>query len=44
MAATPDGRRMLTTEARGPADAAEALGRQVADQLRAQGAEEVLAP
>jgi hydroxymethylbilane synthase len=43
MVATPDGRRMLTTEACGPADAAEALGLQVADQLRAQGAEDILA-
>ena len=34
---------MLTAEARGPASAPEALGLQVADQLRAQGAEDILA-
>jgi hydroxymethylbilane synthase len=43
MVATPDGKRMLTAEARGPATAPEALGLQVAAQLRAQGAEDILA-
>lgn len=43
MVATPDGSRMLTAEARGPASAPEALGLQVAAQLRAQGAEDILA-
>lgn len=42
MVATPDGCRMLTAEARGPASAPEALGLHVAAQLRAQGADDIL--
>jgi hydroxymethylbilane synthase len=43
MVATPDGRRIATADASGPADAPEALGRQIADALRAQDAAEILA-
>ena len=41
--AAPDGSRMASAELRGdPADA-EALGQSLADELRARGAEEILA-
>jgi hydroxymethylbilane synthase len=43
MVATPDGKRVATAEARGPADAAEQLGRQVADLLQLQDAHAILA-
>lgn len=43
MVATPDGQRMATAEAFGPADAPEALGRQVAEALAAQDAAGILA-
>lgn len=43
MVATPDGKRIATAEATGPADAPEALGSQVAQALQAQGAEDILA-
>ncbi|MGV8894252.1 MAG: hydroxymethylbilane synthase [Burkholderiaceae bacterium] len=43
MVATPDGKRMVTAEAFGPADAPEALGRQVAEALAAQDAAGILA-
>lgn len=42
MVATPDGRRMATAEACGPANAPETLGRQVATALTAQDAEGIL--
>jgi hydroxymethylbilane synthase len=38
-----DGARAVRAEASGPADAAEALGRTVADRLLAEGAGEILA-
>ncbi len=41
--ATPDGARFATAELRGPAVDAEALGNRLADELRAQGAEDILA-
>ena len=37
-----DGSRVLRAEARAPMDQCEALGRNVADQLLAQGAKELL--
>jgi hydroxymethylbilane synthase len=43
MVATPDGKRVATAEARGPADAPERLGRQVADLLQLQDAHAILA-
>lgn len=43
MVATPDGRRIAAAQADGPADAPDALGRQLAGLLRAQGAEAILA-
>jgi hydroxymethylbilane synthase len=43
MVATSDGRRVATAEASGPADASQALGRQVAEALNAQGAAAILA-
>ncbi|MBZ0133257.1 MAG: hydroxymethylbilane synthase [Rhodocyclaceae bacterium] len=41
--AAPDGSRMASAELRGDAPAAEALGQSLADELRARGAEEILA-
>ncbi|KAB2310097.1 hydroxymethylbilane synthase [Betaproteobacteria bacterium SCN2] len=41
--ASPDGKTFLQAEARGEAGAPEALGRQLADALRAQGADAILA-
>jgi hydroxymethylbilane synthase len=43
LVATPDGQRMAFADASGPANAPEELGRAVADALRAQGAEAILA-
>ncbi len=43
MVATPDGRRVARAEAQGPADRPEQLGEQVAQALRVQGAEDILA-
>jgi hydroxymethylbilane synthase len=43
MVATPDGRRVATADASGPADAPEALGREIADALKAQDAAAILA-
>ena len=43
MVATPDGKRIATADATGPADAPEALGRKIADALRAQDADAILA-
>lgn len=43
MVATPDGRRMASAEASGPAAAPDALGRRIAEMLQAQGAEAILA-
>lgn len=43
MVATPDGLRVASAEASGPADAPEALGRQIADALHAQDAAAILA-
>ncbi|MEO7496179.1 MAG: hydroxymethylbilane synthase [Massilia sp.] len=43
MVATPDGTRQASAEARGPADAPEALGRQVSDLLQLQDAHAILA-
>jgi len=43
MVATPDGGRTAAAELRGAADAPEALGSAVADALRAQGADAILA-
>ncbi len=40
--ASPDGQTFLQAEARGEADAPEALGRELADALRAQGADAIL--
>jgi len=39
----PDGSRIVSGEETGPADAAEALGAALAEQLKAQGAAEILA-
>jgi hydroxymethylbilane synthase len=41
--ATPDGKRMVRAEFTGDLTAPEALGNQIADALRAQGADEILA-
>lgn len=43
MVATPDGKRIATAEAHGPADAPAQLGRTVADALQAQDANAILA-
>lgn len=43
MVATPDGQRIATADATGAADAPETLGRTIADALRAQGANAILA-
>jgi hydroxymethylbilane synthase len=43
MIATPDGSRIASAELRGPADAPEALGAKVADLLRQQDADTILA-
>jgi hydroxymethylbilane synthase len=43
LVATPDGKQVAEAEAEGPADAPEALGKQVADLLQARGAEAILA-
>lgn len=43
MVATPDGRRIATAAAQGPADAPEALGRQVVEALNGQDAAGILA-
>jgi hydroxymethylbilane synthase len=43
MVATPDGKRIASAEAAGPADAPEALGQQIAKALEAQGAADILA-
>jgi hydroxymethylbilane synthase len=41
--ATPDGTRMARAELSGPAADPEALGLQLAAELRAQGADDILA-
>lgn len=41
--AMPDGSRMLREQARGPIDDAETIGRTLADQLLARGAQDILA-
>jgi hydroxymethylbilane synthase len=43
MVATPDGRRIATADASGPAHAPEELGRQIAEALQAQDATAILA-
>jgi hydroxymethylbilane synthase len=43
MVATPDGQHVATADASGPADQPEALGQVIADALKAQGAEAILA-
>ena len=43
MVATPDGKRIAAADASGFANAPEALGRSIADVLRAQGADDILA-
>jgi hydroxymethylbilane synthase len=43
MVATPDGKRIAAAEASGVADAPDLLGRDIAQALRAQGADEILA-
>jgi len=43
MVATPDGKRIAAADASGFANAPEALGRSIADALRAQGADDILA-
>ena len=43
LVASPDGRRIVRAEARGDAADPEALGSRVADALRAQGADQILA-
>jgi hydroxymethylbilane synthase len=43
MVATPDGKRIASADAAGPANAPEALGRQIAAILQAQGAADILA-
>ena len=40
---SPDGKRVATAEASGPADAPEALGQIIAAALREQGADAILA-
>jgi hydroxymethylbilane synthase len=42
MVATPDGKRIATADASGAANAPEELGRQIAQALQAQGAEDIL--
>jgi hydroxymethylbilane synthase len=42
MVGTPDGLRIATAEASGPASAPEALGRHIADVLNTQGAAAIL--
>jgi hydroxymethylbilane synthase len=39
---TPDGKRVLHATCRGPRDAAEALGTELAEDLIDQGADEIL--
>ena len=43
MVATPDGKRIAAADASGMADAPELLGRDIAQALRVQGADEILA-
>jgi hydroxymethylbilane synthase len=43
MVATPDGKRIATADASGPATAPEALGKQVVETLNAQDAASILA-
>ncbi len=43
MVATPDGKRMATAAAAGPADEPEMLGQKIAQMLHGQGAEDILA-
>ncbi len=43
LVASPDGRRIVRAEALGGSDDPEALGRRVADELRRQGADRILA-
>jgi hydroxymethylbilane synthase len=43
MVATPDGKRIAVADESGAADAPEGLGKQVAQALQAQGAEDILA-
>jgi hydroxymethylbilane synthase len=43
MVATPDGKRIATADASGAADMPDLLGRDIAQALRAQGADEILA-
>jgi hydroxymethylbilane synthase len=43
MVATPDGKRIASAEASGASNAPEALGRQIAEVLQAQGAADILA-
>jgi hydroxymethylbilane synthase len=43
MVATPDGKRIASADASGPANAPEALGRQIAAALEVQGAADILA-
>jgi len=43
MVATPDGQRVAAAEASGPAETPEALGQVIADALKAQGADAILA-
>jgi hydroxymethylbilane synthase len=43
MVATPDGKQVASAEAVGPSDSPEQLGRQIADMLRAQDAEAIIA-
>lgn len=43
MVATPDGKRMAAADVNGSVDAPEALGMQIAQMMRAQGADDILA-
>lgn len=43
MVATPDGKRIATADASGVANAPDALGRQIAQALQGQGADDILA-
>jgi hydroxymethylbilane synthase len=43
MVSTPDGKRIATADATGPADAPDELGRQIAQALQAQDAAAILA-
>jgi hydroxymethylbilane synthase len=43
MVATPDGKQLATADASGAADAPDLLGRDIAQALRAQGADQILA-